>query len=186
MALVLSDFDSSGLEVETLALLSAVEDGDPSPSVLYADSNRGGTSVPVDGELGVGSDEVLVTRVRRSNDDTLQVNDNNVPAVLSFPSYFGSGGEAYETALRLSVLQPMLRRAIAALDTARGEYEATRDLLFAIRDDPAVAAAAAQAAGVHELRLKAWHLARFKKVMRRFLGVKVDVSVQSRTMGSVV
>ena len=86
--LVLADFDTTGLDVDVLALFVAA-----APTDIYADANRGGTQTPEDGELGIGSGPTLITRIRvRDNGDRVGLNDNNVPGVLDLNVHFGAGG----------------------------------------------------------------------------------------------
>ena len=63
---------------------------------IYADSNRGGSDAPIDGELGLGPDETLITRVRLVTAGFV-LNDDDVPAALSLMDYFGTGDAAQAT-----------------------------------------------------------------------------------------
>ena len=79
--LLLSDSDDAGLAVVAKALLVASAAG-TSGNNLYADSDRGGTDTPLDGELGLGDDETVISRIRRFSATELNFNDNDSPATL--------------------------------------------------------------------------------------------------------
>ena len=60
---------------------------------LYADSDRGGTDTPLDGELGVGPDDTNLSRIRWiSSNSRLVFNDNDSPTALALNTYFAAGG----------------------------------------------------------------------------------------------
>ena len=90
--LLLADWDDSGLQVVGAALLAASAPGTAGNN-LYADSDRGGTDTPLDGELGLGGTDTVVSRIRRANATVLVLNDNNNPAVLDIGDYFDTGGD---------------------------------------------------------------------------------------------
>ena len=77
-SLALSDFDDTGLDVETAALLVASGPG-TSGNNFYRDSTRGGSDTPIEGELGVGPGETRISRFRRASTANLTLNDNNLP-----------------------------------------------------------------------------------------------------------
>ena len=92
--LSLDDLDTTGRIFDVMALMEASADATPVPSDIYTDPDRGGTDSPLDGELGLGSSNVLISRIRRQINDglaTLTFNDNNNPVTLSIGSYFQSG-----------------------------------------------------------------------------------------------
>ena len=79
-----------GHEAEALALLEASGD-----AILYADTSRSGTDTPLDGELGVGPDDTLISRVwvlTATSGLTLRINDDDNPATLALGTYLSSGG----------------------------------------------------------------------------------------------
>ena len=83
---VLADFDDTGLDVDCLALITAAAQ----PNV-YIDSNRGGTQTPDDGELGLGSGESLITRIRiLESGGRVFLNGSDTPTALVFEDYFGA------------------------------------------------------------------------------------------------
>ena len=87
--LVLSDWDDTGLDVEFSALIEV-----SGTANLYADSDRGGTDRPVDGELGVGPDDTNLSRIRWDTaNNRLIFNDNDNPDALALNTYFGAGGD---------------------------------------------------------------------------------------------
>lgn len=88
MSLTLASFDAAGLQTEVLALIVAA-----APPTVYADSNRGGTQTPEEGDLGLGSGETLITRILiNSSGAQLVFNDNDLPDELTMSEYFGVGG----------------------------------------------------------------------------------------------
>ena len=89
--LVLSDSDDTGLEVVAKALLVASGPG-TFDSTFYADSDRGGTDTPLDGELGLAGTETVISLVKRFEATRLVLNDNDNPAALDIGSYFDVGG----------------------------------------------------------------------------------------------
>ena len=62
--LVLADSDDAGLEVDCKALLVASDDA-TSGNFFYEDADRGGTDTPLDGELGLGDDDTVISGIRR-------------------------------------------------------------------------------------------------------------------------
>ena len=95
--LVLSDFDTSGLSMDWLALLEASGN-----SILYADSDRGGTGSPIDGELGLGDSDTVISRIRNLNSGAnLSLNDNDNPEAITLSDYFGSGGDGNDLTIYL-------------------------------------------------------------------------------------
>ena len=101
--LVLSDSDDTGLEVVAKALLVASAPGtvgnDP-----YADSDRGGTDTPLDGELGLGATDTVISRFRRLTAGELTLNDNDNPSALDIGSYFDAGGAGNDLTIYLQTL----------------------------------------------------------------------------------
>ena len=89
--LALSDFDDSGLDVEAAALLEASAPGTAGNN-LYADSDRGGTDSPLEGELGLGPDDVVISRIRHGSETVLSLNDNNNPVALALDDFFEGDG----------------------------------------------------------------------------------------------
>ena len=90
--LLLADWDDDGLQVVAAALLEASAPGTAGNN-LYADSDRGGSDSPLDGELGLGGTDTVVSRIRRANATVLVLNDNNNPTVLDIGDYFDTGGD---------------------------------------------------------------------------------------------
>ena len=101
--LVLSDSDDTGLDVVAKALLVASAPGtagnDP-----YADSDRGGTDTPLDGELGLGTTDTVISRFRRLVQAELTLNDNDNPAALNIGAYFNAGGDGNDLTIYLQTL----------------------------------------------------------------------------------
>ena len=98
--LVLSDSDDADLDVVAKALLVASAAG-TSGNDLYADSDRGGTDTPLDGELGLGDGETVISRIRRFSATELNLNDNDSPAALDIGTYFDAGGDGNDLTIYL-------------------------------------------------------------------------------------
>ena len=111
-ALALSDFDGRGLEFDVLALIRA---GSGSGGTIYASPPRGAVGALLDGELGLGEDDVPITRIRRRQSGTvLQINDNGP---LHLGNYFGAGGAGADLTLHI---QARAGRASGAVGTQSG------------------------------------------------------------------
>ena len=95
--LVLADSDDTGLDVVAKALLVASAPG-TSPNAFYRDSDRGGSDTPLDGELGLGDDNTVISRFLRSVDE-IALNDNDNPASFNLGAYFTSGGDGEDLTL---------------------------------------------------------------------------------------
>ena len=102
--LVLSDSDDTGLDVVAKALLEASADGTVSTSFFYSDADRGGTDTPLDGELGLGDDESLISGFRRRTTTVLQLNDNDNPVTFDISDYFGTGGDGNDLTIYLQTI----------------------------------------------------------------------------------
>ena len=101
--LVLADSDDEGLEVDAKALLVASDAG-TAGNFIYEDADRGGTDTPLDGELGLGDDETLISGIRRRTTTLLQLNDNNNPAALDIGAYFSAGGAGEDLTIYLQTM----------------------------------------------------------------------------------
>ena len=101
--LVLSDSDDTGLDIVAKALLVASAPG-TSGNSFYADSDRSGTDTPLDGELGVGPDDTIISRFRRANATTLLLNDNDNPIALDIGAYFDTGAAGNNLTIYLQTL----------------------------------------------------------------------------------
>ena len=101
--LVLADSDDTGLEVDCKALLVASDAG-TAGNFIYEDADRGGTDTPLDGELGLGADDVLISGIRRRTTTLLQLNDSNNPAALDIGAYFSTGGAGNDLTIYLQTL----------------------------------------------------------------------------------
>ena len=83
-ALALSDMDDTGLQVDFKVLIEVSGTTD-----LYADSDRGGSDSPIDGELGIGDDETALSRIRwLTSNGRLIFNDNDSPSSVRFGRVF--------------------------------------------------------------------------------------------------
>ena len=99
-ALVLSDSDDTGLQVDCKALLVASDDA-TAGNFFYSDADRGGTDEPLDGELGLGADESLISGIRRRTATILQLNDNDSPVTFDISDYFDTGGDGNDLTIYL-------------------------------------------------------------------------------------
>ena len=120
--LQLSDFDTTDLESDVLALLISTSNG----GAVYADSDRGGTGSPLDGELGVSTTETIISRISILNSGTLlRLNHNNNPPSLpelELSSYFGSGGDGEDLTLTIQTLQGAVTKDASDFVSAGGGY----------------------------------------------------------------
>ena len=71
---------------------------------IYEDADRGGTDEPLDGEMGLGADESLISGVRRRTATVLQLNDNDNPVSFDISAYFDVGGAGNDLTLYLQTL----------------------------------------------------------------------------------
>ena len=101
--LVLADSDDTGLEVDAKALMVASDDA-TTGNFFYEDEDRGGTDTPLDGELGLGDDETLISGFRRRTATLLQLNDSNSPVALDIGDYFSTGGAGNDLTIYLQTL----------------------------------------------------------------------------------
>ena len=101
--LSLASFDSTGLEVVAAALLEASAPG-TSGSTPYADSDRGGTDTPLEGELGLGDSETVISRISHVGGSALRLNDNDNPSALHIGDYFNAGGDGSDLTLYLQTV----------------------------------------------------------------------------------
>ena len=100
MVLTLADYDTDGLETEALALLEASGPG-TAGGTPYRDSTNGGTDVPIDGELGLGPDDTVISLIRRQSTTLLRLNDRNSPSAFDFGAYLGAGGDGNDLTISL-------------------------------------------------------------------------------------
>ena len=98
--LLLADFDDTDLTVDAAALLTASAPGTTGNNP-YADSDRGGSDSPTDGELGLSPTDTVISRIRRHSDTELNLNDNDSPSALDLGTYFGVGGDGNDLTLYL-------------------------------------------------------------------------------------
>ena len=89
--LTLASLDTTGLDVEAAALLEANEAGTAGGD-LYVDTDRGGTDTPLEGELGLGPDNTVISRIRRFGQTAIMFNDDNNPAAFDIGDYFDNAG----------------------------------------------------------------------------------------------
>ena len=82
--LTLADWDDTGLDVDFAALIEVGSSGEN----FYNDSTRGGSDTPLEGELGLGSGETVISRLWW-NGTTLRFNDKDNPVALNLGVYYG-------------------------------------------------------------------------------------------------
>ena len=112
-ALTLADFDTTGLEVDAAALNVASADASPTPATFYADSDRGGTDAPLDGDIGVGPDDTPISRIRRTlsgSTERLGLNDNGA---FDLGAYFDSGGDGNDLTVWIQTLAGIAEIVVA-------------------------------------------------------------------------
>ena len=133
MALFLGDFDQSGLDIDCLALLEVT--GSP---VLYADSDRGGSGVPLSGELGLAAGQTLISRIWW-NGSTFRLNDNDNPVNLALSDYFpGAGLRIYLQIEGSAVVSFLSDDFQSAVSGARIQYTGLPAAVTALLDGLAV------------------------------------------------
>ena len=101
--LTLADLDTSGLDVEAAALLEA-SDGGAVGDTPYADSDNNGSDSPLDGEMGIGPDNTVISLIRRQSTTILRLNDRNNPATFHIGNYFSASGDGNDLTVRLQTL----------------------------------------------------------------------------------
>ena len=111
--LTLADSDDTGLDVDAKALLVASAPG-TAGSDPYADSDRGGTDTPLDGELGLSATNTVISRFRRLVAAELTLNDNDSPAALDIGAYFNAGGDGADLTIYLQTLDGAVSFTAAA------------------------------------------------------------------------
>ena len=94
-ALILSDSDDTGLDVELKALLEASDDINGT-GFLYRDADRSGTDTPLDGDMSLSVSQV--SRVGWTGTEII-INDNDNPQSLSLATYFNTGGSGSDLTL---------------------------------------------------------------------------------------
>ena len=92
-----------GLRLTAKALLVASDDA-AAGNFFYEDADRGGTDTPLDGELGLGDDDTLISGIRRRTQTLLQLNDDNNPVALDIGAYFSTGGAGSDLTIYLQTL----------------------------------------------------------------------------------
>ena len=120
-SLLLTDFDDTGLTVDAAALLAASAPG-TTGSTPYADSDRGGTDSPLDGELGLGTTNTVISRIQRFSTTKLVLNDNDNPAALSLNTYFAAGGSDLTLYLQTAADGLVSFAVSAQIDTSGGNF----------------------------------------------------------------
>ena len=117
---MLSDWDDTGLEVEAAARI--VASGNPT---LYADSDRGGTDTPAEGELGLGAGETVISRIRcLGSGARFSLNNNDNPVPLSMRDFLGSPNSISEWTLYVQLEDGTLvtSNQLAATTNDRANY----------------------------------------------------------------
>ena len=120
--LTLADFDTAGLELDMLALLRA---GDGGAGTLFALPPRGHAGAILDGEIGIGADDEIITRIRRRNGNTLVINDNGP---LSLADYFGAGGDGADLTLYIQTTAGVGSFPVSSADAAGSGFIRLRPL----------------------------------------------------------
>ena len=116
VALTLADFDTAGLELDVLALLRAGAGG---AGTLFALPPRGVVGAILDGEIGLGADDEIITRIRRRSGNVLAFNDNG-PLLLS--DYFGPGGAGADLTLYVQTTAGVGSLPVSTTTSAGGNF----------------------------------------------------------------
>ena len=111
--LVLSDSDDTGLEVVAKALLAASAAATVAGNIFWADADRGGTDTPLDGELGLGANNTVISRFRRVSATVLVLNDNDNPSSFDIGAYFNTGGGGNDLTLYFQTLSGEVSFSVA-------------------------------------------------------------------------
>ena len=82
---------------------------------------------------------------------------------------------AYERALHRGVFLPMIQAAQARITAAGANYYAIREAIRSIPTDPNLTAVATNGARASFTQINKAHHARFRKSMRRYFGIRVDL-----------
>ena len=114
--LSLADFDTAGLEVDALALIRAGAGGG---DTLFALPPRGVVGAILDGEIGLGADAEIITRIRRRSGDVLAFNDDG-PLLLS--DYFGPGGDGADLTLYVQTVDGVGSLPVSTITSAGGNF----------------------------------------------------------------
>ena len=99
--LLLNEFPVVGLEIDVLALLpiSGLLD-------IYVTPIRLGNDAPIDGEMGIGSGETILSRIQRVvSGSQLRLNDNDDPVAISLNTYFSAGGDGNDLTLWIQTIR---------------------------------------------------------------------------------
>ena len=116
--LSLSDFDGEGLEAEALALFVAGDQGDE-PALYNVDSRWDASGSLVEGEIGIGPDNVAVQRVMYLPGGALRLND---AGALVLKDYFGAGGAGHDLTVWVQTAEGKASFAASDVDSAGGNY----------------------------------------------------------------
>ena len=116
--LFLSDFVQPNLTAVVCAALMVASDTEN----YYADSDRGGTDSPLDGELGLSATETVISRIRRDTALQLILNDNDSPVALAIGDYF-SLGEGLDATIHVQTLDGVESFVVdGAVDAPGGNF----------------------------------------------------------------
>ena len=117
--LSLSDFDREGLETEVLALFVAGDQGGE-PALYNASSRWDASGSLVEGDVGIGPDEVALQRVIYLPDGgALRFNDAEA---LSLKDYFGAGGAGNDLTVWVQTAEGRVSFAASGAHSAGGNY----------------------------------------------------------------
>ena len=90
-------------------------------NIFYADADRGGTDTPLDGELGLGADNTVISRFRRVSDAIVVLNDNDNPAAFDIGPYFDAGGDGNDLTLYFQTLSGAVSFSVATQLSTQGD-----------------------------------------------------------------
>ena len=92
---------------------------------FYSDADRGGTDTPLDGELGLGDDDTVISGIRRRTATILQLNDDDNPVALDIGAYFSAGGAGADLTIYLQTLAGEVSFPAAATFSRDGQVRFT-------------------------------------------------------------
>ena len=95
--LVLADYDSTGRDVDAAALLEKSSATSP----IWNAPARGGTDVPLDGEVGLGAGDDAITAIRLRANPQIRIQDSTA---LNIGAYFDAGGDGHDLRLTIQAL----------------------------------------------------------------------------------
>ena len=96
---------------------------------IWLAPERGGSDVPLDGEVGLGPDDTAITAIRLRTSPLIRLNDDDSPGTLDIGGYFDAGGDGNDLTLTIRTAAGAVAVAVAtAVSTpflARVDFDVT-------------------------------------------------------------